>query len=97
MTHEEVVQILSETLQRAKSNSRRIDELSSSVVALNKMATALEVLATKQEAMSDAIHQIDSKVSALEKAPARRLYTVLGYITAALCSAAAGAVVGMII
>ena len=97
MTHEEVVQILSETLQRAKSNSRRIDELSSSVVALNKMATALEVLATKQEAMSDALHQIDGKVSALEKAPARRLYTVLGYIAAALCSAAAGAVVGMII
>lgn len=97
MTHEEVVQILSETLQRAKSNSRRIDELSSSVVALNKMATALEVLATKQEVMSDALHQIDDKVSALEKAPARRLYTVLGYIAAALCSAAAGAVVGMII
>lgn len=94
MTHEEVVQILSETLQRTKSNSRRIDELSSSVVALNKMATALEVLAIKQEAMSDAIHQIDGKVTSLEKAPVKRLYTVLGYVAASLCSAAAGAIVG---
>lgn len=91
MTHEEIVQILSETVQRAKSNSHRIDELSSSVVALNKMATALEVLATKQNAMSDMIDRIDKKVSFLEKAPAKRIYAALGYIVAALCSAAAGA------
>ena len=91
MTHEEMVQMLCETLQRAKSNSHRIDELSSSVVALNKMATALEVLATKQNTMSDMIDRIDKKVSFLEKAPARRLYAVLGYLAAAICSAAAGA------
>ncbi len=97
MTHEEIVGLLSETLQRTKSNSRRIDELSGSVVALNKMATALEVLATKQEAMSEAIHKIDGKVTSLEKAPQKRLYNLLGYIAAALCSAAAGAIVGMII
>ena len=97
MTHEEIVRVLSETLQRAKSNSHRIDELSESVVALNKMATALEVLATKQNSMSDMINRIDSKVTALEKSPAKRLYTVLGYVFAALCSAAAGALFGTII
>jgi hypothetical protein len=91
MTHEEIVQLLAETVQRAKSNSHRIDELSSSVVALNKMATALEVLATKQNAMSDMIDRIDRKVTVLEKAPAKRVYTALGYVASALCSAAAGA------
>ena len=93
MTHEEIVQILSETLQRTKSNSRRIDELSANVVALNKMATALGVLATKQNSMYDAIDRIDKKVSVLESAPIKRLYTILGYLAAALCSAAVGAAI----
>lgn len=94
MTHEEIVQVLAETVQRAKSNSHRIDELSDSVTALNKMATALEVLATKQNSMSDIIEKIDRKVTSLEHLPLKKVYALMGYLAAALCSAAVGALFG---
>ena len=96
MTQEEIVRVLTETVQRSKSNSHRIDELSDSVTALNKMATALEVLATKQNSMSDIIEKIDKKVTSLEHLPIKRIYTLLGYIAAALCSAAVGTLFGTI-
>ncbi|MBQ8408993.1 MAG: hypothetical protein IJY39_09035 [Clostridia bacterium] len=94
MTSEEIVKTLAENTQRSKSNSHRIDELSGHFEALNKMATALEVLATKQLGMSEQIDKIEAKVSFLEATPMKRVQTILGYALAALCSAAAGAFFG---
>ncbi|MBE6685025.1 MAG: hypothetical protein E7592_05185 [Ruminococcaceae bacterium] len=94
MTREEMVQAITENTQRSKSNSHRIDELACSVEALNKMALALEVLATKQTAMSDIIDKIDSKVTAIEKSPIKTVRALIGYIVAALCSVGAGAFLG---
>lgn len=90
MTSEEIVKMLAENTQRSKSNSHRIDELSEHYEALNKMATALEVLATKQLGMSEKIDKIEKKVSVLETTPMKRIQMLFGYIFAALCSAAAG-------
>lgn len=94
MTREEMIQAVTENTQRSKSNSHRIDELAGSVEALNKMALALEVLATKQTAMSDIIDKIDSKVTAIEKSPVKTIRALVGYIVAALCSVGAGAFIG---
>lgn len=94
MTREEMIQAVTENTQRSKSNSHRIDELAGSVEALNKMALALEVLATKQTAMSDIIDKIDSKVTAIEKSPVKTVRALVGYIVAALCSVGAGAFLG---
>ena len=89
-----MIQALAEVTERAKTNTHRIDELALGLTALNKMATALEVLATKQNAMAETVHLIDSKVTALESKPMRRIGAVLGYILTALCTAVAGALVG---
>lgn len=89
-----MIQAVTENTQRSKSNSHRIDELAGSVEALNKMALALEVLATKQTAMSDIIDKIDSKVTAIEKSPVKTIRALVGYIVAALCSVGAGAFLG---
>lgn len=94
MTREEMIQAVTENTQRSKSNSHRIDELAGSVEALNKMALALEVLATKQTAMSDIVDKIDNKVSAIEKSPVKTIRALVGYIVAALCSVGAGAFIG---
>ena len=94
MTREEMIQAVTENTQRSKSNSHRIDELAGSVEALNKMALALEVLATKQSAMSDIVDKIDNKVSAIEKSPVKTIRALVGYIVAALCSVGAGAFLG---
>ncbi len=95
MNTEEIIQAMAENTQRSKSNSRRLDELEHSIEALNKMATALEVLATKQNGIAEQVDKIDLKVSTLEEKPMKRIYTLLGYIVAALCSAIAGAVFGI--
>jgi hypothetical protein len=89
-----MIQAVTENTQRSKSNSHRIDELAGSVEALNKMALALEVLATKQSAMSDIVDKIDNKVSAIERSPVKTMKALVGYIVAALCSVGAGAFLG---
>ena len=91
MDNDEMIKAITENSQRSKSNSHRIDELAESVEALNKMATALEVLATKQNVMAEAVHNINEKVTALEVRPINRIYSVIGYVIAALISAAVGA------
>ena len=91
MNNDEMIKAITENTQRAKINSHRIDELANSVIALNKMATALEVLATKQNAMAETVHAINDKVTAIETRPTKRINTILGYIIAALASAGAGA------
>ena len=94
MTNEEIIKMLAETTQRSKSNSHRIDELSQGNEALHKMAAALEVLATNQHNMAEQIDKIDSKVTILEASPMKKIYTLIGYAMAAICSAAAGAFFG---
>ena len=95
MSNDEMIKAITENTQRSKSNSYRINELSESVIALNKMATALEVLATKQNAMSETVHTINEKVTALEERPIKRIYSIIGYFVAALISAAVGAWFGI--
>ena len=91
MNSEDMIKAIAENAQRSKSNSRRIDELEKNGELLHKMVTALEVLATQQKNVADQVEKIDSKVTRLEESPMRRITTIVGYIVAALCSAAAGA------
>ncbi len=57
---------------RARSNTRRIDKLEQSTDALNRLATSVEVMATKQDQIADTVDKLDGKVDALEQKPARR-------------------------
>ena len=91
MTNEEIIKAIAENTQRSKSNSHRIDDLEKNEELLNKMVTALEVLATQQKNVAEQVDKIDSKVTRLEEAPMKKIYTLIGYLVAALCSAAAGA------
>lgn len=97
MDNNEMIRAITENTQRSKSNSHRINELAANVVALNKMATALEVLATKQNAMAETVHAINEKVTALETRPVKRIYAIIGYAVAAIISAAAGALFGFFV
>ena len=91
MTNDAIVKAIAENTQRSKSNSHRIDDLEKNEELLNKMVTALEVLATQQKNVAEQVDKIDSKVTRLEEAPMKKIYTLIGYLVAALCSAAAGA------
>lgn len=92
LNNDDIIKVIAENTQRSKSNSHRIDELEKNGELLHKMVTALEVLATQQRGVADQVDKIDAKVTRLEQTPMRRIYAVIGYIFAALCSAAAGAI-----
>lgn len=106
MSQEEMAVKLAEVDQRSKSNTHRIDELSGQIDAVNRLATAVEVMATEQRHQTAAMTEIkadvaklDSKVETIEQKPAKRwdgmmdkiLYGLIG----ALVSAAAAGLIAL--
>ena len=71
MTTEELAIKLTEVDSRSKSNTHRINELSGEIEAVNRLARAVEVMATKQDAMSDTLTRLDGRVETLEAKPAK--------------------------
>lgn len=79
---------LSETEARSRSNTKRIDRLSSQIDAVNRLATAVEVMATKQGTMSVSVDRLTAKVEALESEPGKKwrflveksLYFIIGAV-----------------
>ena len=56
----------------AKSNRHRLDKLEEDTIVLNRLATAVEVMATKQDTMSESVDRLAGKVEALEAEPGKR-------------------------
>lgn len=70
---------LTEVEARAKSNTKRIDEiadeqksLQSLVTSVNALATKQEVMTVKQETMNEGMEEIKSDVKSLKAIPAKR-------------------------
>ena len=74
---------------RCKSNQHRIDELEADNKALHQLATSVEVLATKQEAIEENVNEIKADVKALKALPGSRWE---GLIKAAVTAIVAGLV-----
>lgn len=72
MSPEEMAIKITEVDARSRSNTKRLDELSGQIDAVNRLATAVEVMATKQDAMNDSVRQLEGKVDALESKPAKK-------------------------
>ena len=87
MSNEEIAVKIAEQEHRGKSNTHRIDKLEKDQEVLHRLVTAVEVLVTKQTAMSDKVDKIDSKVSALEAVPSDRWKNLIGYAVSAAVSA----------
>lgn len=63
---------LSDVENLAKSNRHRLDKVEEATNVLNRLATAVEVMATKQESMSESVDRLTGKVEALESEPGKR-------------------------
>ena len=79
MTQEEMAVKLAEVDARSKSNTHRLDEMDEKVDTLNRLATAVEVMATEQKHQTETMTEIKTdvtvlgqKVDAIEKKPAKR-------------------------
>lgn len=99
MNQEEMALRLVDVEARSKSNTHRIDELQGQIDAVNRLATAVEVMATKQDAQADkldemrnTVNNLDSKVDAIEKKPAKRWDGIVDKFVAGLVGALAAAI-----
>ena len=51
--------------ERSKSNSHRLDKVEASTAAINRLATSMEVMASRQEQVADTVDRLDGKVTVL--------------------------------
>ena len=99
MNEQEMAVKLAEVDARSKSNTHRLDEMDEKVDTLNRLATAVEVMATEQRHQTETMAEIKTdvtalgtKVDAIEKKPAKRwdgmvdkvLYGLAGAIVTAM-------------
>lgn len=100
MTPEEKVGFehrLTEVESRAKSNTRRIDELKQQTEAIHSLATSVEKMVQEQGHQTEAIERIeknveklDGKVEVLEHKPAKRWESVIDKVIMTLIGAVVG-------
>ena len=95
MTTDEMAVKLAETEARSKSNTHRLDALEGQIDAVNRLATAVEVMATEQKHQTETIKEIkadvtslDGKVEAIEQKPARKWEGLAEKVLWALVAAA---------
>lgn len=81
---------LTEAEQRSKSNMHRIENLEKNTEAINKLATSMEVMASKQEQVAETVDKLDGKVSAIETKPMKRVDGLIDKIIWAVCAALIG-------
>ena len=78
---------LTQVEQRSKSNTHRLEKLEESTEAINRLATSMEVMVSKQEQVAENVEKLDGKVTALEEKPVKRLDGLLDKIIWAVCGA----------
>ena len=99
MNEQEMAVKLAETEARSKSNTHRLDKIEEDFDALNKLASAMEVMANEQNHQWEAgakikndVTALGTKVDAIEKKPGKRwdgmvdkfLYGLAGVLAGAL-------------
>lgn len=72
---------------RSKSNTHRINELQEHQSALDKLATSVEVLATKQETVEGDVKEIKEDVKTITGKAGKRWDSVVDKLLAALAGA----------
>ena len=98
MTNEEVAVKLKDHDNEIGSLKYRMKAAEESTAVLNRLATAVEVMATKQDTMAGDVSKLTAKVDTIEAKPAKRwdglvdklLFAVVGAFIAWIASGAPG-------
>ena len=97
MLTEEEIRLLTETEQRARSNSHRIDGLSEEIKEVKSNQKALYQIATSVDEQNKALKSAELKIDENAHEPALRAYDSVNKAKAAFIAAAAAIVAGGII
>lgn len=92
MTEQELSVKLAETEQRTRSNMHRIEKLEQQQKDLNKLVTAVEVLASREKSVETDIKEIKTDVKTITQKSGRRwdamidrvLYVLIGAVLSLL-------------
>lgn len=90
MSLEELAAAVARTEERARSNTKRLNEMEEDHRALNRLATAVEVMASRQVSMGESLDRLTEKVDALEAEPAKKWRFVVEKILYFLLAAVVG-------
>ena len=88
MTEQEMSVRLTETVSRAKSNTRRIEKLERRQDDLDKLAAAVEVLASREQSMETDVKEIKADVKTITQKSGKRWDAMLDRVLYALIGAA---------
>ena len=94
MEHEEFAVRLAAVEARSKSNTHRLDEMDNKVDTLQRLTTAVEVMAAEQRHQSETMAEIKSdvtvlgqKVDVIERKPGKRWEGIIEKTIWAVCAA----------
>lgn len=98
MTEQEMSVRLTETISRAKSNTHRIEKLERRQDDLDKLAAAVEVLASREQSMETDVKEIKADVKTITLKSGKRwdamldrvLYVLIGAAVSLLLTGNAG-------
>ena len=88
MTEQEISVKLTETEQRAKSNTRRIEKLEQQQKDLNKLVTAVEVLASREKGVETDVKEIKADVKTITQKGGKRWDAMIDRVLYVLIGAA---------
>ena len=82
--------ILTETVERSKSNTKRIDDLEKRQDNLDDLVSTVKVLAVREENVENDVREIKSDVKSLTAKPAQRWDNLVNKIIAVMVGAVLG-------
>lgn len=97
MTTEELAMKVTETEERSKSNTKRLDRLEQTVEAIHELAKNVALLAKGQDDVKKDVDEIKKDVQALKAVPAKRWEQVIDKVIFGFVGAIVGALAAFII
>lgn len=82
---------LADVENKAKSNTRRIEKIEKQTEAINNIATAVQVMATKQATIAETLERLDNTVEDIKSKPGRQWESITEKIILAVVAALVGA------
>lgn len=75
---------LTETTERSKSNTKRLDHVEKRVEDIYSLTLSIEKIATEVKNMREELNKIDKRLLAIEEKPSKKLDLIWGYIVSAI-------------
>lgn len=78
------IELLIETSERSKSNTKRLNSLEEKVEDIHSLTLSVREMATEMKNMRADVNKIDARVLAIEDKPSKKMDLIWGYIVSAI-------------